>query len=117
MDKGNITRLFRKMARPRIPYNTDWTVYAEDYQVISDCNSITFINQGQSPVLIKGALLLQTGQSFSIDGNEHEFDTTIYEIIFRPNNPTDSLSLVVVRKTYTSNPADAWVYPGMALEK
>lgn len=63
--------------------------------IVSDCNRITFINSGQSPVKILG-MLLTPNQSFTFPGNEDELDTTVYDFTF--TNLTLTQEFTVVRK-------------------
>lgn len=98
-----------------IPYTLDFSNYSTNgKQVQSDCNEILFINQGTCPVRVKGTLLLQTGDYWGTTGNVAEFDTTVYDILFQPTAPGQTQDLVVIRKTYNSNPGSVWVQEGPA---
>lgn len=48
-------------------------------EIRSDCNAITFINQGTADVLINN-FTLQAGATLEIAGNEDEIDVTKYRI-------------------------------------
>jgi len=63
-------------------YKTEFTQYNEqNIQVISNCNAITFINNGLTfPVIVNNILEIPIGGSIAIEGNENEIDTTIYNI-------------------------------------
>jgi hypothetical protein len=97
-----------------IPFTVDMTNITDVDQVVSNCNDIIFINQGIAPARISRCILLQTGQSWGPGGNAFEFDTTIYQVQFEPANAGDAQDLVVIRKSYNSNPGDQWVYPTIA---
>lgn len=48
----------------------------------SECNAITFINNGTNNVILNNSMTLTPGQSLSINGNECEIDETKYLINF-----------------------------------
>ena len=56
--------------------------YQQNYSIASNCNNITFINNGASTIQIN-AFNLIAGSSLSIGGNENEIDTTVYQLNFQ----------------------------------
>lgn len=77
-------------------YSTEFLQYTTDDKIISNCNSIAFINAGAATVTIDKFDLLP-GASLSIDGNENEKNITTYRITF--NGATNGV-LTVIRKNY-----------------
>ncbi len=64
-----------------IKYRTDVAQYSTNTKIMSNCNSITFINVGLSSVLINNISLI-VGASLALSGNEYEEDVTEYRIDF-----------------------------------
>ena len=56
--------------------------YQQNYSIASNCNNITFINNGASTIQIN-AFNLIAGSSLSIGGHENEIDTTVYQLNFQ----------------------------------
>ncbi len=77
-------------------YRTEFLQYTTDDTIISNCNSIAFINGGTVTVTIDKFELL-AGASLSIDGNENEKNLTTYRITFA--GATNGV-LTVIRKNY-----------------
>lgn len=56
--------------------------YQQNYSVASNCNNITFINNGASTIQINNFNLV-AGATLQIGGNESEIDTTVYQLNFQ----------------------------------
>jgi hypothetical protein len=82
-------------------YQIDFpTSSKNDRLVIGNCG-ITFINKGNTPIILNNSLPLNPGDVLEILANENEFDDTQYYWIFPPNTiPAPQNLLVMVRKTY-----------------
>jgi hypothetical protein len=76
-------------------YVLDFQQYANNNNIVSDCNAITFVNTGTVDVFVNKFLLV-AGASLVIGGNENEIDTTVYNIYF----PTSAGALSVIKKYY-----------------
>ena len=63
-------------------YRIEIQQYQQNYNVTSQCNNITFINNGASTIQINNFNLV-AGASLSIGGNENEIDTTVYQLNFQ----------------------------------
>jgi hypothetical protein len=80
-----------------LKFSTDfYTVDASQY-ILSDCNTITFINYGVPVVTIEN-VLLQQNQSFTISGNAGELTTQKFFVNF--GTSTTGNNCVVIRKRY-----------------
>ena len=66
--------------------------------VYSDCNSITFINQGTNDVIIDQVITLSYGQSFVVTGNEGEECRHRFYISFVAGAGTNACA--IIRKHY-----------------
>lgn len=55
--------------------------YQQNYSIASNCNNITFINNGASTIQINNFNLI-AGATLQIGGNADELDTTIYQLNF-----------------------------------
>jgi hypothetical protein len=64
------------------PYINDLLNYSQATAVRSDCNAITFFNQGTTVVRLNNAIPIPPGGSISFAGNYNEIDRTIYNITF-----------------------------------
>lgn len=64
-------------------YKVEFIEYTnQNVQVISNCNAITFINNGATqPVKINNILEIAVGGSIAIEGNENEIDVTTYNLV------------------------------------
>jgi hypothetical protein len=82
-----------------IKYRTQTQVYTEPKTIISDCNSITFINSGTTDNCLIDGLLLFPAQSFTVEGNFGEINVTTYSISFITQVAP---SVTVIRKVYTN---------------
>lgn len=67
--------------------------------VYSDCNSITFLNQGTNDLIIDQAITLSFGQSFVIEGNESEICRHRFYVAFVAGAGTNACA--IIRKLYT----------------
>jgi Na+-transporting NADH:ubiquinone oxidoreductase subunit NqrF len=76
-------------------YKIEFTQYNEqNIQVISNCNAITFINNGTTlPIIINNVLEIPVGGSIAIEGNENEIDTTTYNVVVKE-------TCIVLRKLF-----------------
>jgi len=79
-----------------IKYVMKFETVAEAGDVSSDCNAISFINQGATALLING-LEVAAGDSFTLSGEGLEYDTTVYRIQFTGSGAN---KCVIVRKFY-----------------
>lgn len=80
-------------------YYVAFAQYSANINVTSQCAEITFFNNGTSNVLIQNCLTLAPGQSFAINGNEYELDTSQYTVGFIGGGTNNC---IVIRKFYTS---------------
>ena len=76
-------------------YKVEFTQYSEqNIQINSNCNAITFINNGTTlPIIINNILEIPIGGSIAIEGNENEIDTTVYNLVAKE-------SCIVLRKLF-----------------
>jgi len=76
-------------------YKVEFMQYSnQNIQIISNCNAITFINNGTTyPIIINNILEIPVGGSIAIEGNADEIDTTTY-------NLTVHESCIVLRKIF-----------------
>lgn len=79
-----------------VQYVTETKVYSSNAQTDSNCNSIIFINTGQSNVNVDN-LVLTPGQQLAIAGNFNEINVKIYQITFLG---TTAPALTVIYKRY-----------------
>jgi hypothetical protein len=84
-------RLFQK-------FYIETKVFYTSQNIGSDCNDITFINQGTTNFTIMDVLILPN-QSLRITGNAGEIDTTTYILTFDTLISTGNLC-TVIRKLY-----------------
>lgn len=75
-------------------YKIDIQQYANNQLVISNCNAITFINNGATSVLINN-IPLAAGANLSIQGNADELDTTEYNITV---GTSTTANVIVIKK-------------------
>jgi hypothetical protein len=75
-------------------YKIDIQQYANNQLVISNCNAITFINNGATDVLINN-IPLAVGANLSIQGNADELDTTQYNIAV---GTSTTANVIVIKK-------------------
>ena len=73
-------------------------VFYTSQNIESDCNDITFINQGTTNFTIMDVLILPN-QSLRITGNNGEIDTTLYTLTFDTLISTGNLC-TVIRKLF-----------------
>jgi hypothetical protein len=84
-------RLFQK-------FYIETKVFYTSQNISSDCNDITFINQGTTNFTIQDVILLPN-QSLRISGNAGEIDTTQYILTFDTLISTGNLC-TVIRKLF-----------------
>lgn len=82
-----------------IKYSVSFITYSQANQISSNCNSITFYNQGTATAYIEGVPII-SGASLAIDGNECEFTDDIFNLTF---DTTGTTILTVIKKTYNGN--------------
>lgn len=70
--------------------------YQQNYSIASNCNNITFINNGASTIQVNNFNLV-AGASLSIGGNADEVDTTVYQLNF--NGATNG-NVSVIKKIF-----------------
>ena len=87
-----------KQGKPYQKYYIETRIVYQSQKVYSDCNDITFINQGTTNVNVADVLLLPN-QSLRISGNRGEIDTTQYIITFTTSINTGNF-LTILRKLY-----------------
>ena len=88
----------KSTGRPYQKFYIETKFYYTNQKVSSDCNDITFWNQGTTNVSVNGNLLYPN-QSLRIQGNIGELDTTEYYIVFATLISTGN-QLAVLRKLY-----------------
>jgi len=76
-------------------YKVEFIEYTnQNVQVISNCNAITFINNGTTQAIkINNILEIPVGGSIAIEGNENEIDVTTYNLVVLE-------SCIVLRKLF-----------------
>jgi len=77
-------------------YRIEIQQYQQNYNVISQCNNITFINTGSINVQINQFTLVPNS-SLAIGGNENEIDTTVYNVSFQ--GATNG-NLIIIKKIF-----------------
>jgi hypothetical protein len=87
-----------RQGKPYQKYYVETKIIYQSQKVQSDCNDITFINQGTTNVNVADVLLLPN-QSLRISGNRGELDTTQYTIVFATPISTGNY-LTILRKLY-----------------
>jgi hypothetical protein len=80
-----------------LKYTTDFYTVDLSQYVVSDCNTITFINYG-SPVVTIENVPLQQNQSLTITGNSGELTNQKFFVNF--GTSTTGNNCVVIRKRY-----------------
>lgn len=88
----------KSTGRPYQKYYIETKFFYTNAKISSECNDITFWNQGTTNVEIDGNLLYPN-QSLRIQGNVGELDTTQYTISFSTLISTGN-KLAVLRKLY-----------------
>jgi hypothetical protein len=79
-------------------YYVETKVFYTTANIGSECNEITFINNGTTALVIAD-VPLQPNQSLRISGNRGEIDTTQYQLAFATPINTGN-QLIVIRKLY-----------------
>jgi len=87
-----------RQGRPYQKYYIETKIIYQSQKIQSDCNDITFINQGTTNVNVADVLLLPN-QSLRISGNRGELDSTQYTIVFATPISTGNY-LTILRKLY-----------------
>lgn len=73
------------------------SIFTDSNQSIqSNCNAITFFNEGNGNIVINNAITIKPNRSLELACNENEVDVTDYEFYFVPG-ATDN-NLLVIRK-------------------
>ena len=88
----------KSTGRPFQKFYIETKFYYNSQKVSSDCNDITFWNQGTTNIEIDGNLIFPN-QSLRISGNIGEMDTTQYNVVFATYNDPNN-KLAVLRKLY-----------------
>lgn len=79
-----------------IKYTPFFINYDIAQTIPTNCNSILFINQGTTTVIVEN-ITIAPSQSFSIDGNEMEYMEATIQINF---SGAGNNNLVVVKKVF-----------------
>jgi hypothetical protein len=77
-------------------FTEEYQTYNQPSEIRSECNAITFINNGTSNVQINGINLIPGAQLVSL-GNEGEFNVTRYRLSF---SGAGNEICTVIRKIY-----------------
>jgi len=88
----------KSTGRPFQKFYIETKVFYTSTNIESDCNDITFINQGTTNFTIMDVLILPN-QSLRITGNNNEIDTTQYTLTFDTLINTGNLC-TVIRKLF-----------------
>jgi hypothetical protein len=88
----------KSTGRPFQKFYIETKVFYTSTNIESDCNDITFINQGTTNFTIMDVLILPN-QSLRITGNNGEIDTTQYTLTFDTLISTGNLC-TVIRKLF-----------------
>jgi hypothetical protein len=70
--------------------------FQQNTSLASNCNNITFINNGAATIQINNFNLI-AGSSLAIGGNENELDTTVYQLNFNGNT---NGNVAVIKKIF-----------------
>lgn len=65
-------------------YTTEIQQYNKSFNVVGNCNVITFINNGGAAVTVNNYPLAASGGVLQIAGNAGELDITSYSIVIPP---------------------------------
>lgn len=90
---------FTRWDKPVI-FNNSFQLYYDNQTIVSNCAEMTFVNQGDTNVILNDSLLLVPGSSFMVASQKRERDITKYSFKFQGavgNN------LVVMRKYYSQD--------------
>jgi hypothetical protein len=81
--------------QPLQKYSNSFTTYESTQYVLSNCNTIVFVNIGIGTVTINQTLPISSGASFTFGGNNDEIciDTFLITI-------TGESKCLVIKKTY-----------------
>jgi len=79
-----------------IEYNVNFITYDSNGFITSNCNSIAFINYGTNQAKIE-SVILQQGQSLTIDGNAGELINKQFLLTFSGSGYNN---LVTIKKNY-----------------
>ena len=80
-----------------LQYATDFYTVDTSQYIVSDCNTITFVNYG-TPVVTIENVPLQQNQSLSISGNAGEVTNQKFFVNF--GTSTSGNNCVIIRKRY-----------------
>lgn len=78
----------------RQKYKLSFATYQNATQFNSDCSDITFINNGASSCIINNDFTLAPLASLSINCQDNEIDTTVYQISFTSAGLNNSLQVI-----------------------
>lgn len=81
-------------------YRLEIEQIGQNKQLYSDCNSISFYNQGTNDVTIEQIIVISPGQSFTVEGNESELCTQRFFVSF---SGAGTSNCVIIRKLYINN--------------
>lgn len=84
--------------KPLQKYTVELKQIGQNFNAYSNCNSITFTNQGTNDIVIDQIVTLSFGQSFTITGNEGEICTKAFYINFPGGAGTNNC--IIIRKYY-----------------
>ena len=76
-----------------------YPVNGTQYEVSSNCNSISFFNSGNATATINNVPVL-AGTTFNVTGNIGEVCTTVFLITYPPGTAMADKQITVIRKTY-----------------
>jgi hypothetical protein len=82
-----------------VPFVVTVNNYIEASSFPGNCNSIIFINKGNTIASVN-QVPLQPEQSLTIEGNLWEWDNTNYTLSFDQTNGGTFNNLIVIRKVY-----------------
>ncbi len=89
-----------------VKYNNSFQVFNTDQSALfSNCAEITFINMGNTNILLNNSLVILPTQAISFDGKLYELDTTNYSIRFATGTTP---ACCVIRKYYNDYPASGF---------
>lgn len=89
--------VYNKLLGMPLTYNNSFEVWSDSQTIRSFCCEITFINQGDSTLIINGSAIVQAGSSIGFDGKKNEKDTTLYRIAFTGGTVN---SCCIIKKYY-----------------
>lgn len=79
-----------------INYYEKFEIVNSPQEIISDCNSLTIVNNGTATAILNGLEIAPAAQYYAL-GNESEFNTTRYRLSF---SGAGTEQVLVIRKIY-----------------